>query len=123
MRPGMGHSLMPSFSTRRTCKVTKAINSPGITKTCIAKKRESVGPAMIGPPNTSVTSHGPSNGNAAHNRCSDSQSPIGVLVEPHHLSGKAHGQCHQQQEDAEIEGVVRPSVGDPEDLVLDFINS
>ena len=56
---------------------------------------------MIGPPSTSVTSQGPSNGNAAHNRRSDSQSPIGILVEPHHLSRKAHGECHQEKEDAE----------------------
>ena len=101
MRPGMGHSLMPSFSTRSTCRPTKAISSPGITKTCIAKNRDSVAPAMIGPPSTSFTSHGPKHGNAAHNRCSDAQSPIGVLVESHHLSRKAHAERHQQKEDAE----------------------
>ena len=44
---------------------------------------------------------GPKHGNAAHNRCSDSQSPIGILVEPHHLSRKAHAECHQEKEDAE----------------------
>ena len=54
-RPGIGHSLMPSFSTISRCTETNAISSPGITKTCKAKKRDSVSPAMIGPPSNRCT--------------------------------------------------------------------
>src|SRR5262245_37880736 len=61
-RPGMGHSLMPSVSTMRTCRQTNPINSPGTTKTWMAKKRESVAPAMIGPPNINFTTVGPMTG-------------------------------------------------------------
>ena len=35
---------------------------PGITKTCSAKKRESVAPAMIGPPSMRLHGHGPTTG-------------------------------------------------------------
>jgi hypothetical protein len=55
IRPGMGHSLIPNFSTMSKCRPTKAINSPGTTKTCSAKNRESVAPAMIGPPSIRFT--------------------------------------------------------------------
>src|SRR5258708_25013106 len=38
------------------------MSSPGTTNTCTAKKRESVAPAMIGPPNMSFTIAGPTIG-------------------------------------------------------------
>jgi len=50
MRPGIGHSLMPSFKTINRWRQTNPIRSPGITNTCKAKNRERVAPAMIGPP-------------------------------------------------------------------------
>ena len=103
-RPGIGHSLIPSFSTSRTCNATKAISSPGITKTCIAKKRESVAPAMIGPPSTRFTSQGPISGTRLTIDAPMPKSPIGILVEAHHLSRETHAERHQEQEDAEYPG-------------------
>ncbi len=56
-RPGIGHSLMPSFSTSSRCRPTSADEqAAGMTKTCSAKKRDSVSPAMIGPPSSRWTS-------------------------------------------------------------------
>ena len=52
----MGHSLMPSFSTISRCSETNPISSPGMTNTWNAKKRDSVSPAMIGPPSSMWTS-------------------------------------------------------------------
>src|SRR6266852_4653682 len=61
-RPGIGHSLTPSFSTSSTWTPTNAMSSPGMTKTCSAKNLDSVAPAMIGPPNSRSTTHGPATG-------------------------------------------------------------
>src|SRR5262249_15870580 len=36
--------------------------------------------------------------NSAGNRRSDSETPIGVLIEPQHLSCECHAECHQQKE-------------------------
>ncbi len=54
-RPGIGHSLMPSLSTSQRCSPISAKSSPGMAKTCTAKKRDSVRPAMIGPPRSTCT--------------------------------------------------------------------
>ena len=59
----------------------KRDQEPGMTNTCRAKKRESVAPAMIGPPNIRLTIQRANYRNAAGNGCSDSQSPIGILIE------------------------------------------
>ena len=40
----------------------KAMSMPGMTKTWSAKKRESVEPAMMGPPRRRLTIHGPRKG-------------------------------------------------------------
>ena len=80
------------------------MSSPGITKTCSAKKRESVSPAMIGPPSSICTSVLAEKRNAADNGYADPQSPVGILIEAQDLSGERHAQRHQQQEDAKNPG-------------------
>ena len=104
MRPGMGHSLMPSFSTISRCNETKPISNPGMTKTCSAKNRDSVAPAMMGPPSSRCTSVRADQGNAAGDGSADAEAPVGVLVEAQHLPGEGHAQRHQQQEDADDPG-------------------
>jgi hypothetical protein len=32
----------------------------------------------------------------AHDRCADTQPPVGVLVKTHHLPGESHAECEQQ---------------------------
>src|SRR5262245_7690609 len=44
------------------------------------------------------------NWNAAGDRCSDPQSPIGVLIETEHLSAEGHAQRHQQQKNTDDPG-------------------
>ena len=122
MRPGIGHSLMPSFSTIKRWRPTKAISIPGITNTCSAKNRESVAPAMIGPPSISFTTAGPMIGNAAGDRSSDSQSPVGVLIEAQHLSAEGHAQSHQQEEDADDPGEFTRELVGPEQKDLHHMN-
>src|SRR5215467_5947903 len=43
-------------------------------------------------------------GNTAANRCADSESPIGVLIEAQHLSAEGHAEGHQQQKHANDPG-------------------
>src|SRR5216683_323873 len=62
MRPGIGHSFIPSLITRIRWSATKPISRPGTTKTCRVKNRDSVDAAMIGPPSNRLTNAGPING-------------------------------------------------------------
>ena len=75
-----------------------------MTKTCSAKKRESVAPAMMGPPSMRCTSGPPIDGNAAHDGGADAEAPVGVLIEAQHLAGEGHAEREQQQEDADDPG-------------------
>ena len=122
MRPGIGHSLMPSFSTISRCTPTNAISIPGITKTCSAKKRDSVAPAMIGPPSIRFTNHGPMNGLRLADRSPDPKSPISVLIEAQHLPGERHAQRHQEQEYADDPGQFAGKLVGPEQKHLHHVN-
>ena len=75
-----------------------------MTKTCSAKKRDSVGPAMIGPPSIRSTSGPPMQRHAAENGGADAEAPVGVLIEAQHLSGERHAEGEQEQEDADDPG-------------------
>src|SRR5216683_2258135 len=75
MRPGIGHSLIPSLSTRSRWIPTNAISAPGITNTWSAKKRDSVAAAMIGPPSKTQD-----------------------------LTGESHPERHQEQKDSHDPG-------------------
>ena len=77
---------------------------PGMTKTCSAKKRESVGPPMMGPPSMQVDERAADQGNAAHDGGADAEAPVGVLIEAQHLAGEGHAEREQQQEDADDPG-------------------
>ena len=46
-----------------------------MTKTCSAKNRDRVAPAMIGPPSISFTMPGPDDGYAARDRRADARGP------------------------------------------------
>ena len=114
-RPGIGHSLMPSFSTIKRCRPTNPISIPGMTKTCSAKNRESVAPAMIGPTEHQLHDRGTDDRHAARDRCADSESPIRVLIETQHLPGEGHAECHQQKKDTDDPGeLARKLVGSKE---------
>ncbi len=96
-RPGIGHSLMPRRSTIHTCTPTPSSRMPGITKTCSAKKRDSVCPADDRSAVDQVHQVGADKRDAAHDGGADAQTPVGVLVEAQHLSGEGHAQGQQQQ--------------------------
>ena len=51
-----------------------------------------------------IHSPGPNHWDATHNRRSDSESPVGVLIESQHLAGEGHAERHQQQEYADHPG-------------------
>ena len=72
-----------------------------MTNTCRAKKRDSVAPAMIGPPSSRFTSQGPTTGTRLAIDAPMPKSPIGVLIEAQHLAREGHAERHQQQKDAE----------------------
>ena len=108
----MGHSLMPSLSTIHTCSNAKSSSAPGMTKTCSAKKRDSVAPAMMGPPSSRCTRPPPINGTRLDDGCADAQAPVGVLIEAQNLAGEGHAQRHQQQKNADDPGeLARKFVG------------
>ena len=73
-----------------------AIRSPGITKTCKVKNRESVSPAMNRTAEHQMHEVGSNEWDRAHDRCADTQPPVSVLVKTHHLSGESHAECEQQ---------------------------
>ena len=81
-----------------------AISMPGITKTCRAKKRESVEPAMIGPPNSRFTIHGPITRNSARDRRADANPPERILIETKNLPRERHAQRHQQKKNTDDPG-------------------
>src|ERR1019366_5728234 len=60
--PATGRAWRRSRTTIQTCMPTSASRMPGMTKTCRVKKRESVGPAMMGPPSMRSTSAPPTKG-------------------------------------------------------------
>src|SRR6201997_2103929 len=47
---------------------------------------------------------GTENGNAARDGCSNTESPIGILIKAQHLPAECHAQRHQQQKDADNPG-------------------
>ena len=58
------------------CRHTSAMSVPGTTNTCSVKNRESVAPAMIGPPSISETIVGPGDRDAAGDRGADPEPPV-----------------------------------------------
>ena len=84
-----------------------------MTKTCSAKKRESVGPAMMGPPSMRSTSGAADEGHAADDGSADAEAPVGVLIEAQDLAGKGHAEREQEQEDAD----------DPGELAREFVGA
>ncbi len=75
-----------------------------MTKTCKAKKRVRVGPAIIGPPNKQVDQWAANDRYAGYDRSANAQPPVGILVEAHHLPGECHAQCHQEQKNTQNPG-------------------
>ena len=67
-----------------------------MTKTCSVKKRDSVAPAMMGPPSKSMDERAADDRHAAHDGSADAEAPIGVLIEAQHLAGEGHAQGEQQ---------------------------
>ena len=67
-----------------------------MTKTCSAKKRVSVSPAMIGPPSITCTTCGPMTGTRPDDRRADPEAPVRVLVEAQDLAGERHAERHQR---------------------------
>ena len=85
-------------------QATKPISRPGMTKTCSAKKRDSVAPAMIGPPSISLTSRGPDERDAAGDRRADPEPPVRVLIEAQDLAGEGHAERHRSRKHADDPG-------------------
>src|ERR1700756_4412306 len=55
---------------------------------------------------------GTENGNAARDGCSNTESPIGILIKAQHLPAECHTQRHQQQKNADNPGkLARKLVG------------
>ena len=75
-----------------------------MTKTCSAKNRESVAPAMMGPPSSMMHRVLADERSAAGDGSADAQPPIGILIEAQDLSGEGHAESHQQQKDADDPG-------------------
>ena len=94
----MGHSLTPSRRTSQRWRPTSAIRIPGIRKTWAVNTRESVRPAMMGPPRIRWTTDSPTNGRAGGDRRPDPEAPVGVLVPAHELAGEGHAERAQEQE-------------------------
>ena len=65
---------------------------PGMTKTCRAKKRDSVWPPMMGPPSIMWTSGPPIHRHAADDGSADAEAPVGVLIKTQHLAGEGHAE-------------------------------
>src|SRR5438445_12340226 len=73
---------------------------PGITKTWSAKNRDSVRPAMIGPPRSTWTSVDPMTGARAAIDAPIPSPPVSVLVPPEDLPGEGHAERAQEEEDS-----------------------
>src|SRR5579863_1986709 len=61
-----------------------------------------------------IHSPGPNHWHSTRNRCPNSQSPIGVLVESQYLAGEGHGERHQQEEHANHPGQLSRKLVRPE---------
>ena len=72
---------------------------PGTRKTCTAKKRDSVRPAMIGPPRSTWTSRLADDRRAGGDGRHDAEAPVGVLVPAQHLAGEGHAERAHEEED------------------------
>ena len=77
---------------------------PGMTKTCSVKKRESVGPPMMGPPSMQMHERAADEGHAAHDGGADAEAPVGVLIEAQDLAGEGHAEREQKKKDADDPG-------------------
>ena len=104
MRPGMGHSLMPSFKHHQQVHANEANEQAGNDEDVQREEsRERVagddGAAQQQMHQTSAEKR-----NAAHDGDPDAQAPIGILIEAQHLAGEGHAQGHQQQKHADDPG-------------------
>jgi hypothetical protein len=93
---------MPSLSTIHTCTEREEQQRAGNHEdVACAKKRDSVAPAMMGPPSKQMHQAAADEGHAARDGCADAQAPVGVLIEAQHLAGEGHAQRQQQQKNAQ----------------------
>src|SRR6266704_2175896 len=101
---------------------TNPMSIPGITKTCRAKNRDSVAPAMIGPPSINLTIAGPAIGTRLAIEAPIPSPPIGVLIKAQHLPAERHAESHQQKKNADDPGELSGKLVGPKKEDLHHMN-
>ena len=93
--------MTPSFNTNSTCRHDEPDEQPGNDEHVHREKPRQRCAGDDRASQQQIDQPGPDDGNSAHNRGANAQSPIGVLIESQHLACKGHAERHQQKHDAE----------------------
>ena len=104
MRPGIGHSLIPSFSTSSRCRPTKCDQQPGDHENVQCEESRKRRACDDRASQQQVHDPRPQHRYAACNGRADAQSPISVLIESQHLAGKGHSERQEQKKNADDPG-------------------
>ena len=122
MRPGMGHSLMPSLRTISRCRLTNADEKPWNDENMKSEKAGKRGARDDRAAEKKMNGPRADNGNAAGDRSANAQAPKRVLIESQNLAGERHAQSHEKQKDADNPGKFTGKFICAEKKNLDHVN-
>ena len=96
MRPGIGQSLIPSFTTIKHVHADQQDQRSRNHENVQRKKSRKRGASNDRPAEHHFHNCGTHDRHATSDGGADAQSPIGILIKAQHLSTEGHAQGHQQ---------------------------